>query len=107
MSRVSLRSIKMLARSLGGLAVVDTLGVAERGQHGLLEQGDILLELDGVRTRTTLDFVNATSSSLPMEGILLRDGKEVTLHLPGRRASATPSVVSFVLDRIASERRRR
>lgn len=106
-SRSSTRSIRALARSLEGVAVLDVLEDGDDSGDVALRRGDVILSVDEARTRTTLDYVLATSTpSKTRTVIVFRDGNELKLRLARGGKLRRPSLVRLVFELIVQRRHR-
>lgn len=96
------KSVLDLASSLEGVPILATLPDSPASRAGI-RYGDILLEVNGVRTRTWVDYLEAKDlREGGMEVVVFRAGQEATLRLafePGRTSSA-----ATVLSEVASLR---
>ncbi len=78
------QSLLALAKALEGIPVLGSLGDSPAARAGI-RYGDVLLAVNGVRTRTVLDYVDAKA--------LRNDGMSVTVFRSG-----TESIEDLVYD---------
>ncbi|MBX3207309.1 MAG: hypothetical protein KF764_19840 [Labilithrix sp.] len=96
-----------LAKALEGLPVLGALEGTPAARAGV-RYGDILLSVNGMRTRTVMDYVEAKSlRDDGMEVVVFRAGEERVAELsysePGRAADPAAILAELVTLRLAGE----
>lgn len=91
------RSVFALARALEGLPVLGTLSGTPAALAGI-QYGDVLLSVNGVRTRTLADYLEAKDLlKTGMEAVVFRAGEERVTQLSyagGGRGADLPALLA-------------
>lgn len=85
---ISTKAVFALAKALEGLPVLGTLDRTPAARAGV-RWGDILLEVNGRRTRTVNDYVDAKSRREDgMSIVVFRDGATIAIEIVFDRSSS-------------------
>ena len=94
-------SLFEVAKALEGIPVLGTLSDSPAARAGI-RYGDILLEVNGQRTRTMLDYINAKAlRSDGMSIVVFRTGCETILNLTYSETPRTPDAPPILAELIA------
>jgi S1-C subfamily serine protease len=101
------KSLFELAKALEGLPVLGALQGTAAARAGL-RYGDILISVNGVRTRTVMDYVEAKNMRLDgMEVVVFRAGEErlhdLVYSVPAQPADAAAILAELVTLRLAGD----
>jgi S1-C subfamily serine protease len=100
---IAKQSLFAIAKALEGIPVLGTLGGTPAARAGI-RYGDILLSVNGMRTRTVLDYVEAKAlRSTGMEIVVFRAGTEQVEHLTFDE-SAPPADAAAILAELVTLR---
>ncbi len=91
-------AIFALAKALEGIPILSTLSGSPAARAGL-RYGDILISVNGVRTRTYLDYIAAKElRSDGMEIVVFRSGSESTKTLIYDRSAPPPDKAALLAE---------
>jgi S1-C subfamily serine protease len=95
---VSKRQLFALARALEGVPVLGALGGSPAARAGV-RYGDVLISVNGVRTRTIVDYLQAKSLRVDgMEIVVFRGGAESTRELEFSSDGSAPDVSAILAE---------
>jgi S1-C subfamily serine protease len=93
---ISKQAVFALAKALEGLPVLGTLEGTPAARAGV-RYGDVLLSVNGMRTRSAADYVEAKNLRLDgMEIVIFRSGASITLSLTYDAAAEPVDPVKLV-----------
>lgn len=95
------KSIFELAAALGGIPVLGALASSPAARAGI-RYGDVVLSVNGRKTPTVIDYVEAKALRLDgMDLVVFRGAEELTIRLVYQRSSgASPDVASLLAELI-------
>jgi S1-C subfamily serine protease len=97
---ISKASLTALAKALGGIPVLGSLGGSPAARAGI-RYGDIVLSVNGKKTATAHDYVVAKSLRQDgMDVVFFRNGAEHTATLIFDHPGATPDVAAMLAELI-------
>jgi S1-C subfamily serine protease len=98
---ISKRTIFEIAAALGGIPVLGALASSPAARAGI-RYGDVVLSVNGRRTRTMVDYVDGKALRLDgMDVVIFRGGEELSIQLVYQRSSeATPDTAAILAELI-------
>ncbi len=97
---VSKSQLFALARALEGVPVLGALGGSPAARAGI-RYGDVLLSVNGIRTRSIMDYLQAKALRMNgMEIVVFRGGSEQTSELTYTGGGGTPDVSAILAELI-------
>jgi S1-C subfamily serine protease len=95
---VSKRQLFALAKALEGVPVLGALGGSPAARAGI-RYGDVLLSVNGIRTRSIVDYLQAKAQrSNGMEIVVFRGGSERTSELTYTSDGGTPEISAILAE---------
>ncbi len=97
---IARQSLFALAKALEGIPVLGSLSGTPAARAGI-RYGDVLLSVNGMRTRTVLDYVEAKAlRSDGMDIVVFRTGTEKVEHLAFDEPAAPPDRAAILAELI-------